>query len=458
MNKVFNKVLNLINTCNDDILENELSNYHAADIADVLETLSPEERRKVYDKLSTSFIAEIMSYYENVENYVDEFTHEETAEIIEELDSDEAIAILNELTQEDKEEIIELLDKDIKEHVLKIDEYDEKYVGAYMSDNFIMIKDSDNIQVAMKSMISQASEHDNIFTLFVINEKSEYLGVVYLKDLIIARKEDDFKKLIKTSYPAFYDNQIMSECIGKMKDYGENIFPVLGNNNQLLGVITIDSIVDIVEEDFIEDYTMLGGLPSTEEFDESIKSSVLKRIPWLIILLFLSFIVSSVIGTFEDVIDELPVIVFFQSMILGMAGNVGTQSLAVTIRNLTDNNFAFNNKKRRKSIWKELRIGILNGLIVGVLSFVLVFTYLNIVKLDAGNTFDGSLMIATITSVSMIVSISMASLIGSLFPLLLTKMKIDPAVASGPFITTMNDILSVLIYYGLTWLLFFAIL
>lgn len=461
MNPIYEEILNLIHSCSYEQLPKELSNYHAADIADVFQTLSSDERKRIYELLDTSFIAEIMSFYDDVEDYVEEFSLEETADIIEEMDTDDAIELLNELDKEDKEEIIELLDEDVKESVLQVDKYDEDLVGSYMSDNYIVVKDTDTIKKAMNAMVSQAGEHDNIFTLFVVNDLDEYVGVIYLKDLIVSRKEVDLSTLIMSSYPSFYDDQIMSECVNKMRDYEENMFPVISRENKLLGVITSDSIVDAVEEEFEEDYAKLGGLSESEELDESVGSSIKKRIPWLIFLLFLSLIVSSVIGSFEGVIDELPVIVFFQSMILGMAGNVGTQSLAVTIRNLTDENYIKDKKKQRKSIWKEVRVGLLNGLIIGVVSFGFVLAYLNIVRpeIDPGNgfRFNDTLIVSTITSISMVCAITMASLIGTLFPLILTKLKIDPAVASGPFITTMNDIIAVLIYYGLTCLLFFVI-
>lgn len=461
MNQTYQEILDIINTISDDKLSIQLSNYHPKDIADVLQTLTSEERKRIYDLLDTSFIAEIMSFYDDAKDYVEEFSLEETIDIIEEMDSDDAIDLLNDLDKEDKEEIIELLDDDIKESVLQVDKYDEDLVGSYMSDNYIVISINDTIKSAMNAMVKQAGEHDNIFTLFVINDLDEYVGVIHLKDLIVSRKEAQLSSLIMSSYPSFYDDQIMSDCINKMRDYEENMFPVISHDNKLLGAITSDTIVEAVEEEYIEDYAKLGGLSESEELDESITSSIKKRIPWLIFLLFLSLIVSSVIGSFEGVIDELPVIVFFQSMILGMAGNVGTQSLAVTIRNLTDDGFINDKKKQRKSIWKEVRIGLLNGLIIALAAFLFVLVYLNITRpeIDPGHgfRFNDTLIVASITSISMFFAISVASLIGTMFPLILTRLKIDPAVASGPFITTMNDIIAVLIYYGLTCLLFFVI-
>ena len=253
----------------------------------------------------------------------------------------------------------------------------------------------------------------------------------------------------------------MSDCLEKIRDYSETSFPVISRDGELLGVLTLDSLIEATVDEFEEDYAKLGGLTEEEDIDESVFVSIKKRIPWLIVLLFLGLLVSSVVGAFEAVIAMVPVIVFFQSMILGMAGNVGTQSLAVTIRNISNDSFDSDKKKQRKSIFKELKIGFSNGLLMGIISFIFVLLYLVITKkeinIGAGYVFRDSLLVSGIIGVSMLIAITLASIIGTIFPIILFKLKIDPAVASGPFITTMNDIVAVLVYYGLTYLLFIVL-
>ena len=254
----------------------------------------------------------------------------------------------------------------------------------------------------------------------------------------------------------------MSECLEKIKDYSETSIPVLNKDREIVGVLTTDSLIEATTDEFEEDYAKFGGLTEEEDIDESVFSSIKKRIPWLIVLLFLGLLVSSVIGIFESVIVSIPIIVFFQSMILGMAGNVGTQSLAVTIRNISNEQLAEDKKKQLRSIFKELRIGFINGLIIGVVSFLFVLAYLAITKSEVhigeGYIFTDTLLVSAIIGISMLVSITLASVIGTCFPLLLTKLKIDPAVASGPFITTLNDVIAVVVYYGLTFILFMVLL
>lgn len=455
------EIRNLI--LNKDLSKEELvealENYHNSDIADVVEDLEKEERLNFYKKIGIEKTSDIFEYFENVEDYIEEIPVEVAADVVELMDSDDAAEVLNELEDEDKTEILKLMEQESKEEVLKIDKYDEDLIGSYMSDNFIVIDTFQTIKQAMSTLVKMAGEHDNIYTLFVEDENKKYYGAIRLKDLIVARKEDQLLDLIMTSYPSFYDDEEMKDCIEKLKDYSESI-PVLNRNNEIIGVITPDSIIDATEDQISDDYAKLGGLSEEEDLDESTLTSVKKRIPWLIILLFLGFVVSLVIGVFENVIAMIPAVVFFQSMILDMAGNVGTQSLAVTIRVLATTDDPNEKEKHKKTIKKELRIGIINGLLISIIAFIFVFVYLTIRQQDisgGGYVIAEALQISGIIAGSLLVAMALSSLIGTVFPLFLNKVHIDPAVASGPFITTFNDIIAVVIYYGLVYLFFMVI-
>ena len=444
-----------------EILE-RLENYHFSDIADALEQTATEKRLYIYSVLGLEKTAEIFSFYEYVEEYIKELSPEYAADLLECMHSDDAVAMLNKLDEDDKDKLIDLMEEDAQESIKKIDSYSEEMLGSYMTDNYISILNTPSIKTAMAEMIRKAGECDNIFTLYVINNDNQYIGAVTLKDLITSRKEDDFTRLIMTSYPFFYDDELMSKCIDRMKDYGESSLPVLNRKHEIVGVVTSDDIIEATEDEFEEDYAKFGGLTEEETVEEPVRLSIKKRIPWLIVLLFLGLLVSSVIGVFEAVIATIPVIVFFQSMILDMAGNVGTQSLAVTIRNLWDNPSEEEKKRQRKSVFKELKIGFINGILIGAISFVVVLAYLAITQQEIitgnGYLFTDTLLVGGIIGVSMLVALTLSSVVGTVFPILLSKMRIDPAVASGPFITTINDIVSVIVYYGLTFLLFMVIL
>ena len=442
-------------------IEEKLADYHESDIADALEGVEKEDRLRIYSIIGIEKTAEIFAFYENAENYIEELNPEMAADVLEKMDADEALDVLNELEDEDKSEIIELMEDESKEAVQLIDAYDESMIGSYMTNNFIVIKNNLNIKQAMTEMVNEAGEHDNIYTIYVTDKDDKYCGAIDLKDLITARKDDALEDLIMASYPSFYDDELMSECIVKLRDYNETSIPILNHKNNIIGVITNDILLDATEEELVEDYSKLAGLSDAEELDESIFTSIKKRIPWLVVLLFLGLFVSTVVGAFEGVIATLPVMVFFQSMILDMSGNSGTQSLAVTIRNITSETLD-DKKKRRKNILKEILVGFLDGLLVGFVAFIFVTVYLTIKKPEivsgSGFSFLNCIKVASIIGTSMVVAMTIAGLMGSTVPLILKKMHIDPAVASGPFITTINDIIAVSIYYSLTYLFFILFL
>lgn len=452
----YDEIKKIIETADTANMASMLEDYHAGDIADVLEDLTKEERIRVYKAVGLEKTSEIFSFYDDVEKYIAEIKPETAADIVEQMDSDDAIDVLNELHDDSKKEIINLMESDSKEKVKKLDSYDEDQIGSYMSDNFIAINSDLSIKQAMSTLVSEAGEHDNISTLYVIDDKKKFIGTIDLRDLIIARKEDSLMDLCMTSYPSFYDDELMSDCINRLKDYAEDSIPVLNRDNVLLGVITADSVTDAVDDEMTDDYAKLGGLSESEDLDEPTFQSIKKRIPWLVVLLFLGFVVSSVIGAFEAVIATLPAIVFFQSTILDMSGNVGTQSLAVTIRNIT--NEELKGKQIAKNVFKEVKIGFINGLIIGVIGFLFVLAYLVIRKQEIvagdGYLFSDALKVSAIISASLVLAMTLSSLIGTVFPIFLDKIHVDPAVASGPFITTFNDIVAVVVYYGLTAILF----
>ncbi|MBQ4256136.1 MAG: magnesium transporter, partial [Oscillospiraceae bacterium] len=251
-----------------------------------------------------------------------------------------------------------------------------------------------------------------------------------------------------TSFPYVYATEQTAECIEKLKDYSESIVPVLDDRNRLLGVITSQNIIEASDEEMGEDYARLAGLTAEEDLNEPLGKSLKKRLPWLLILLGLGLLVSTVVGTFEQVVAQLTLIMAFQSLILDMAGNVGTQSLAVTIRVLADEEVSL--KEKLHLIGKEMRIGLCNGALLGLISFVLIGLYIFLFK---GKTILFAFAVSGCIGISLLLAMLISSAVGTLIPLFFKKIGVDPAVASGPLITTVNDLVAVVTYYGLSWLL-----
>lgn len=428
-------------------LAEKLSDYHEKDLADALEALTPAERQSLYSILGVDTVAEIFTYLDDAEPYLKELPSHEAAKVISNMDSDDAVDALEDLDDTDKNEIVNKLDKDSVEDVKMLLSYDEDEIGSRMTTNCIIIQKNVTVKEAMSSLIRQAAKNDNISTIFVVSSQQKFYGAIDLKDLIIARQDHPLEELVVTSYPYVYAEEEIDECIERLKDYSEDSVPVLDNDNRLLGVITSSSIIELVDDEMGEDYAKLAGLTAEEDLKEPLKESMKKRMPWLLILLALGMVVSSVVGMFETVVTQLPIIMCFQSLILDMAGNVGTQSLAVTIRVLMDESLT--GKQKAELVFKEMRIGLCNGGLLGLMSFVLIGLYIFAIK---GKTIAFSYAVSACIGVALLLAMLISSAVGTCIPLLFKKIKVDPAVASGPLITTINDLVAVVSYYGLSWL------
>lgn len=431
------------------VIHNKLEDYHANDIAQTLELLDPRERMKLYRVSGTAILSEVFEYLEDDEagRYLTEMDIRKASAVVSELETDTAANVLMNIDKEKRALIIDSLKPDIKKEISLIASYDEDEIGSKMTTNCIVIKNDLTIKEAMSELVRQAEKNDNISTLFVEDEFGEFYGAIDLKDLITARSKDSLEETIVTSFPYVYGNETIDDCIEKLKDYSEDLIPVLDNNNRILGVITAQNVIEVVDDEMGEDYAKFAGLTAEEDLQEPLLQSLKKRLPWLIILLALGMIVSTVVGAFEKVIAQLTLIMAFQSLILDMAGNVGTQSLAVTIRVLTDENLTF--RQKIHLVAKESRVGLCIGIILGLLSILFVGGYIMFVK-DKDPSF--SFAVSACIGMALIAAMFISSMTGTLIPLFFKKIKVDPAVASGPLITTVNDLVAVVSYYGLSWI------
>ena len=378
---------------------------------------------------------------------------QEAAKVLSLMEVDDAVDVLDEVDDATKKQVVDMLPEDAGNDIQMILSYEENEMGSRMTTNYIAIRRGIDIRQAMRELVSQAGENDNIGTVYVLDESDKYYGAIDLKDLIVARENDTLESIINTTYPFVTDHEKIEDCIDELVDYAEDSIPVLSETKELLGVITAQDVVEAVDDEMGEDYAKLAGLTDEEDLRETTKESMKKRLPWLIILLFLGMGVSSVVGAFEAVVAVLPIVMCFQSLILDMAGNVGTQSLAVTIRVLMDENLT--GKQKLHLVWKEMKVGFVNGLLLGSLAFVFIGIYIACFK---HNAWLQAFLISGCVGVSLMVAMVISSLVGTLIPIFFHRIKIDPAVASGPLITTVNDLVAVVTYYGLAWLFLIQIM
>ena len=426
----------------------KLSDYHEKDSAQSFVFLTREERKALYDTLGAEWISNIFSYIEEPQAYIEELGIDKLAEVINEMDSDDAVDLLEDIDESVKAKLRPILDEDVKADIRLIHSYDEDEIGSLITTNFVCISKDLSIRQAMRELVRQAGENDNISTIYVVDASDTFCGAIDLKDLIVAREHDELDDLISYSYPYLLDHEKIADSIEKIKDYAEDSLPVLNSKRELIGILTAQDVIEAVDDEMGEDYAKLAGLTAEEDLKETTLESMKKRMPWLIVLLFLGMGVSTVVGAFEGVVAALPIVICFQSLILDMAGNVGTQSLAVTIRVLMDEDLA--GKDKLSLVVKEMKVGFSNGLLLGVLALLCLGVYIKVFK---GYTIYQAFMVSGCVGISLLVAMIISSLVGTMVPLFFHKIKVDPAVASGPLITTVNDLVAVVTYYGLAWVL-----
>ena len=434
-------------------MREQLRDYHENDIAQSFEFLNRAERNLLYSALDAKWMAEIIAYIDNPSEYIEEIGIDKLAEIINEMDADDAVDLWEDIDESVKVKLRPMIDDETKTDIRLINSYDEDEIGSLITTNYICIRQNLTIRQAMHELIRQAGDNDNISTIYVTDKQGKFSGAIDLKDLIIARENDDLDDLIIYSYPYLIAHEKISENIELIKDYAEDSLPVLNDQKCIIGILTAQDVIEAVDDEMGEDYAKLAGLTSEEDLKETTMESMKKRLPWLIVLLFLGMVVSSVVGAFEVVVAVLPIVICFQSLILDMAGNVGTQSLAVTIRVLMDEDLR--TKDKVALVLKEMKVGFCNGLLLGVMAFMFLGFYIGFFK---GYSFGTGFLISGCVGASLLLAMVISSLVGTLVPLFFHKIKVDPAVASGPLITTVNDLVAVVTYYGLAWILLIQVL
>ena len=424
-----------------------LKRYHPRDVAKAASHLTGPERKRLLSLLDAQTLTEIFPYLDNAGRCLVELPEALAANVVAGMDAADALDILREIPAEKTQAIAAQLDDDTRNVVRRLRAFHEAEIGSRMSNNFVCIPDTLSIRGAMSELVRQAGEHDNISTLYVVDECGVFSGAIDLKDLIIAREGDRLEDIIRRSYPYVLTHEKVEDCIDRIAEYEEDSLPVLAEDGKIAGILTAQDLVELVDDAMGDDYAKLGGLTSEEDLREPTAVSMRKRLPWLIALLFLGMGVSSVVGMFESVVSVLPIVICFQSLVLDMAGNVGTQSLAVTIRVLMDEKLTL--RDELTLVAKEMRVGLFNGGCLGVMALAFLGIYIHMCK---GYAWTSAFLISGCVGVSLLVAMVISSLVGTLIPMLFHKIHIDPAVASGPLITTVNDLVAVVTYYGLSML------
>ncbi len=444
------EILRIIRKNKDkESLKEQILKYHPYDVASVFGSIDESDRQKLYRSLSPREFADIFEQIgvEEAAEYIKEMDENFAISLMEEVDNDDAVDIIQAIDDDEVQKSIkESLSKEKTESVDELSKYNGSLAGSIMTNSFITVNADITVKEAMKEVVIQAPESEVVNDIFVINESEELEGVLSLADLIVARGHVNVSDVIKPHFQFVRTRDDIDYVLNVIRDYDVNVVPVINSANKLRGVITVDDALDELIDAKDSDYAKLAGLTDSDfqGDSEKITYSVRKRLPWLIILLLVGMIVSLVITLFSGALNALPILASFMPLILGLAGNGGTQALAVTVRKLGDTEFE-SDKKIFQHLFRELRIGALNGLLVGFFAFFVV----SLLLFFKGES-DPS--VAIIVGAAASIALTASTLAGAGIPILISKLNIDPAVASGPFITTLNDLIAVLVYFGLATL------
>lgn len=422
-----------------DAFRAEFMELHPYDQSVFFDKATPEQRKTIFTFLSPEEVAEIFEANnfddEEYQGLLEEMEPSYAADMLSKMFTDNAVNVLNELDKDQVVSYLSMMDAESAQEIKDLLHYEEYTAGSIMTTEYVSIPQSSTVRSAMTILRNEAPEAETIYYLFVVDDDHLLTGVISLRDLIIAEEDTLIKDIMNDRVVSVLVSEDQEEVARMMKDYDFLALPVVDHRKYLLGIITVDDIIDVLDEEASDDYSKLAAVSDMDTFDKSPLQAAKKRLPWLLILLFLGMFTANIIGVFEETLDQVALLAVFIPLIAGMAGNSGTQALAVAVRGIATGDIE--EESKLKLLFREAGTGLITGVTSGVLVIFLVYFW-------KGDFLIGLLVGAAISS-----SIIVATIAGSFIPLLIHRMKIDPAVASGPFITTINDIISILIYLGL---------
>ena len=435
--EIIQEISNLISNKKNKEIKKLVDGIHYADLAEIINELESIERIyliKIIDSDKTSDV--LTEVDEDVrEEILKTLAEKEIAGEIKELDSDDAVDILSELSDEKQEKVISLIkDESITENIRELLNYDEDSAGGLMAKELISVNENWSVLKCLREIRKQAKDIKRVHSIYVLNKKKILIGRLSLKDLITSPSKSKIQEIYIPKVDYVHVNDSADEVAKLMSKYDLEAIPVVGDNNELLGRITIDDIVDFIKDEAEEDYLLAAGISNDVEADDSIFELTKARLPWLILGLFGGLGSVFILESFENIMasKELRALFFYTPLIAAMAGNVGVQSSAIVVQGLANDVIKGSLISR---LIKEVSLTILNGLILSII--IILF----------GLIINQSLEMSITISVSMIFVIIVAALIGTSVPIILDKFGIDPAIATGPFITTGNDVIGILLFF-----------
>lgn len=433
--ELIEKVEQLIDSKNDNKTLELLDQFHYADIAEILDELNFEQATYIIKLLDSEKTSDILTELDDDirEKILENLSAKEIAEEIEELDTDDAADIIAELPEERQEVVIaQIEDQEHKADIQELLTYDEDSAGGLMAKELVSVNENWTVTQCVKEMRLQAENVTRVHSIYVVDNKEKLIGRLSLKDLLVANPREHISNVYIPKVDSVHVDDDVEDVARVMQKYDLEAIPVVDDEQVLLGRITIDDIVDVIKEEAEKDYQLAAGIIQDVEADDSIIELTRARLPWLFLGLLGGIGAAYIMGGFEEILQDHAILFFFTPLIAAMAGNVGVQSSAIIVQGLANDDVkgSINNR-----LFKEMLLAALNGIVLAIFLFLFVWAW------------EGNSDVALAISLSLVIVIIVAGIIGTFIPLFLDKRSIDPAIATGPFITTSNDIFGILIYF-----------
>ncbi|PTQ96933.1 magnesium transporter [Mucilaginibacter yixingensis] len=412
----------------DDELHEFLQEYHASEIAILFEKLDVADRERIINILPADVASEVIAEMDEEHNpgeLLAGLDPEKRSEIIDELDYDDATDIISQMDEEDQQEILEEMDEEDASNIRALLTYEEDTAGGLMDTDLIKVNIRLNKKDALDEIIRQSEEMEEFYTIYAVDDTDMLLGIVSVKDIIKARANAMVAELINTDFVYVKADLDQEEVARLISQYNLTSIPVVNNDMRLLGRVTVDDIIDVMEQENTEDILKISGVSEDEELSGNWKDAVKSRLPWLIINLATAFLAASIIRGFDAIVVKLAVISAYMTIIAGMGGNTATQALAVTVRRISLSNLS--DKQAYNTVLKEILVGLINGAANGLIVFFVAMFY------------DQNPKLGLVLFLAMTGNLVVAGLTGAGIPLILKRVGIDPAVASSIIITTFTD-------------------
>ncbi|GMN06354.1 magnesium transporter [Croceitalea sp. MTPC5] len=429
------RIRSLIENQDDEQLRSLMKEFHYADIAEITNELKGDEATYLIKLLDSEKTSDILTELDEDirEEILNNLSPKEIASEIEELDTDDAADIVGELPKEIVNEVIsEIEDREHAKYIVDLLRYDDDSAGGLMAKELVKVYENWTVTKCVREMRAQAENVTRVHSIYVVDTEERLIGRLSLKDLLTVSTETHIREIYIPKVDSVNVNEKPEEVAKIMSKYDLEAIPVIDEIGRLVGRITIDDIVDVIREEADKDYQLAAGISQDVEADDSIWELTRARLPWLILGLFGGAAAAYIMGGFEEMFSKYTTLFLFTPLIAAMAGNVGVQSSAIIVQGLANDDLKGSIGSR---LIKEILLALLNGVILAAI--LLLFTWI----------WKGDFMIALAISISLIAVIVVAGFVGTFTPLFLHKRGVDPAIATGPFITTSNDIFGILIYF-----------